>query len=240
MCPLLKGWDVWCFPPLELNSRNITVLSSSSNEYGMQYSAILQYYAIHGYLYIQYGASLSLCVVYTYPAQKHRIEKCGAYIWRCAGNWIYIASLSFNRWICRHLHVFMIISSSSSITFSRNTTFSIYISFDCWDAPPCSALLCCQSYIINTYTYTEWPTERFAYRRVKSFIVSSDNGWKATRRILATFLLFISNVCIFIGKKKKTLKYELALCVIHFCVCVCVEISLWAWLFWKMDSATDF
>ena len=119
-------------------------------------------------------------------------------------------------------HVFMIISSSSSITFSRNTTFSIYISFDCWDAPPCSALLCCQSYIINTYTYTEWPTERFAYRRVKSFIVSSDNGWKATRRILATFLLFISNVCIFIGKKKKTLKYELALCVIHFCVCVCV------------------
>ena len=85
----------------------------------------------YGYLYIQYGASLSLCVVYTYPAQKHRIEKCGAYIWRCAGNWIYIASLSFNRWICRHLHVFMIISSSSSITFSRNTTFSIYISFDC-------------------------------------------------------------------------------------------------------------
>jgi hypothetical protein len=144
-------------------------------------------------------------------------------VYKCAGNWIYIASLSFNRWIyaasiSRLYYYFFFFFYN--INFKEILVF-LYISFDCWDP----LLYSCQRYNKHIHLH------RVAHREI---CISSSHRIMAEKRrrgSSATFFFFIL-FPMYLLEEEEILKYELAFYVLYtfVCVCVCVEISLWAWL----------
>jgi hypothetical protein len=136
-------------------------------------------------------------------------------VYKCAGNWIYIASLSFNRWIyaasiSRLYYYFFFFFYN--INFKEILVF-LYISFDCWDP----LLYSCQRYNKHIHLH------RVAHREI---CISSSHRIMAEKRrrgSSATFFFFSFYFqCIYWKKKKSLNMSSLFMCCTLLCVCVCV------------------